>query len=49
MLGANTGMLRVNNFGLAGNKPPQKFGVLIVNLFDVLGAEKALLGHAVVV
>ena len=48
MLGAHPGMLRINNFGLAGNKPAQKFGVFVVDLFDVLGAEETL-GHAVVV
>jgi len=44
MLGANAGMLWVDNFGLARNKTPQKINFFIINVVQILRAEKAL-GH----
>jgi len=42
MLGANTGMARVNDFGLSGNKPIKHINLFVINFTDVLRTEKTL-------
>jgi hypothetical protein len=43
MLCADPRMARVNNLGLARNKPTQKVDLFVINVLDVLRAEETLL------
>lgn len=45
MLGADAGMLRVDDLGLSRGETLQHLDVLVVDVLNVLGAEKALFGH----
>jgi hypothetical protein len=45
VLGADVRVARVNDLCLARNEPLQKIGFLKVNVLQILGTEKALLGH----
>jgi len=40
--GADTGVTRVNDFSLAGNKIAQRLNVFIINISGVLRAKKTL-------
>jgi hypothetical protein len=48
MLGADVRVSRVDDLCLARNKTLQKINFLIINIFEVLRTEKALLNHSLV-
>lgn len=48
MLGADSGMFRVNYLGLARNKPPDEVHFLVIHVIKILRAEEALFSHWVI-
>jgi hypothetical protein len=42
MLDAGAGIAGVGNFCLTGNKTPQEFDLLIINVFQILRTKKTL-------
>lgn len=42
VLGAGAGVFGVDNFGLAGNEPAQKLDIFVIDVIQVLRAEKTL-------
>jgi hypothetical protein len=42
MLSAGSSVFRIDNFRLARNKSPQKFGVFVIDIRHILGTEKTL-------
>lgn len=45
MLGADAGVLRVNDLGSAGSEAPKHLHVLVIYVVEVLGTKEALFIH----